>query len=99
MADRVEVFAAYARLAAQMIAGATGEQVAEVARLLALNTGWHHQRCGDLPPEELLRKVRGETLDEVGRRLRLDGNQRNPWTDQRLPARSASWGRKGARAG
>ena len=49
MADRVEVFAAYARLAAQMIAGATGEQVAEVAWLLALNTGWYHQRCGDLP--------------------------------------------------
>ena len=39
MTDRVEVFAAYARLAAQMIAGATKEQVAEVARLLALNTG------------------------------------------------------------
>jgi len=39
MTDRVEVFAAYARLAAQMIAGATEEQVAGVARLLALNTG------------------------------------------------------------
>jgi hypothetical protein len=90
---------AYARLAAQMIAGAAGEQVAEVARLLALNTGWHHQRCGDLPQEELLRKVRGETLDEVGRRLRLDGNQRNPWTNHRFPARSASWVGKGARAG
>jgi hypothetical protein len=75
MADRDEVFAAYARLAAQMIAGATKEQVAEVARLLALNTGWYHQRYGDVPQEELLRKVRGETLDEDGRRLRLDGNQ------------------------
>lgn len=99
MADRVEVFVAYARLAAQMIAGATGGQVAGVARLLALKTGWHHQRCGDLPQEALLRKLRGETLDEVGRGLRLDGAQRNPWTDQRLPAGSASWGRRGARAG
>jgi hypothetical protein len=75
MADRVEVFAAYARLAAQMIAGATKEQFAEEARLLALNTGWYHQRYGDVPQEELLRMVRGETLDEDGRRLRLDGNQ------------------------
>jgi hypothetical protein len=98
MMDRVEVFAAYARLAAQMIAGATKEQVAEVARLLALNTGWYHERYGDVPQEELLRMVRGETLDEDGR-LRLDGNQRKPWTDHRSPARSASWGRKGARAG
>ena len=99
MTDRVEVFAAYARLAAQMIAGATEEQVAGVARLLALNTGWYHERCGDVPQEELLRMVRGETLDEDGRRLRLDGNQRKPWTDHRFAARSASWGRKGARAG
>ena len=99
MADRDEVFAAYARLAAQMIAGATKEQVAEVARLLALNTGWYHQRYGDVPQEELLRMVRGETLDENGRRLWLDGNQRNPWTDHGFPARSASWGGKGARAG
>jgi len=81
-----------------MIAGATGEQVAEVARLLALNTGWH-QRCEDLPQEKRLRKVRGETLDEVGRRMRLYGNQRNPWTNHRFPARSASWAGKGARAG
>lgn len=99
MTDRDEVFAAYARLAAQMIAAATKEQVAEEARLLALNTGWYRERYGDVPQEELLRMMRGETLDEVGRRLRLDGSQRNPWTDQRLPARSASWGRKGARAG
>jgi hypothetical protein len=67
MTDRVGVFAAYARLAAQMIAGATKEQVAEVARLLALNTGWYHERYGDVPQEELLRMVRGETLDEDGR--------------------------------
>jgi hypothetical protein len=36
MADRDEVFATYARLAAQMIAGATSDQVAKVARLLAV---------------------------------------------------------------
>ena len=74
MTDRDGVFAAYARLAAQMIAAATKEQVAEVARLLALNTGWYRERYGDVPQEELLRMMRGETLDEGGRRLRLDGN-------------------------
>jgi hypothetical protein len=35
-----------------------------VARLLALNIGWHQQRYGDVPQDALLKMVRAEALDE-----------------------------------
>jgi len=54
---------------------ATKEQLADVARLLALNIGWYHQRYGDVPQEELLQLVRVETLGEDGKRLLLHGMQ------------------------
>jgi hypothetical protein len=46
-------FPAYARLADQLIERATKEQLADVARLLALNIGWYQQRYGDVPQETL----------------------------------------------
>jgi hypothetical protein len=48
-----------------------------VARLLALNIGWYHQRYGDVPWEDLLGLVRAETLDEDARAVLLYG-MRNP---------------------
>lgn len=57
-------FPAYTRLADQLIERATREQLADVARLLALNIGWYQQRYGDVPQETLLKMVKAETLDE-----------------------------------
>ena len=57
-------FPAYTRLADQLIERATREQLADVARLLALNIGWYQQRYGEVPQETLLKMVKAETLDE-----------------------------------
>jgi endonuclease YncB( thermonuclease family) len=57
-------FPGYTQLADQLIERASKEQLADVARLLALNIGWYQQRCGDLPQETLLKMVKAETLDE-----------------------------------
>jgi hypothetical protein len=66
-------FAANVRLADDLIEQASKEQLADVARLLALNIGWYHQRYGDVPQDELLSLVRAETLGEDGKRLLLHG--------------------------
>ena len=44
-------FPAYARLADALIERATKDQLADVARLLALNIGYYQQRYGDVPQE------------------------------------------------
>jgi hypothetical protein len=54
---------------------ATKDQVVDVARLLALNIGYYHEKYGDVPQEELLRLVRAETLDERTQQLLLHGMQ------------------------
>ena len=68
-------FAPYARLADQLIERATKEQLADVARLLALNIGWYQQRYGDVPQETLLKMVRAETLDDDTLALLSSGMQ------------------------
>ena len=55
---------AYTRLADDLIERATKNQLADVARLLALNIGYYHQRYGDVPQDILLKMVRAEALDE-----------------------------------
>ena len=57
-------FVPYARLSDQLIERTTKEQLAAVARLLALNIGYYQQRYGDVPQETLLKLVKAETLDE-----------------------------------
>ena len=71
----VEDFVSYTRLAADLIEQASKDQLADVARLLALNIGWYHHRYGDVPQEELLKLVRVETLGEDGKCLLLHGMQ------------------------
>jgi len=44
--------AAYLALAEQLLAGASKEDLAEAARLLALNVARYRQRYGDLPLEQ-----------------------------------------------
>ena len=68
-------FVPYARLADQLIERATKEQLADVARLLALNIGWYQQRYGDVPQETLLKMVRAETLDDDTLALLSSGMQ------------------------
>ncbi len=71
----IDDFTAYSRLADQLIEQASKEQLADVARLLALNIGYYHEKYGDVPQEELLSLVRSETLDEEGQRLLVHGIQ------------------------
>lgn len=68
-------FTPYAHLADDLIEKATKDQLADVARLLALNIGYYHERYGDVPQDTLLKMARAETLDEDGERLLLHGMQ------------------------
>jgi len=61
-------FIAYAFTADELIAKASKDELAEVARLLALNIGWYHQRHGAVSQEELLAVVKGERLGDAGER-------------------------------
>ena len=65
----------YAALANVLIERATKDQLADVARLLALNIGWYQQRYGDVPQETLLKMVRAETLDDETLALLSSGMQ------------------------
>ncbi|MFZ0792002.1 MAG: hypothetical protein WAM94_20505, partial [Chromatiaceae bacterium] len=56
-------FAAYSRLADSLIERTTKEEIADVARLLALNCGYYQTRFGDVPEDVLLRMVSAENLD------------------------------------
>jgi hypothetical protein len=66
---------AYARLADELIERATEEQLAEVARLPALNIGYYHEKSSDVPQEELLRLIREEALDQKTQTLLVHGMQ------------------------
>jgi hypothetical protein len=56
MAD-LSTFAQYNKLADMLIAQATKEQIAECARLLALNVAHYQMKYGDLPLEETLAMI------------------------------------------
>jgi hypothetical protein len=71
----IEDFAAYTHLADQLVERATKDQLADVARLLAINCGYYQARFGDVPQEVLLRMVRKETLDEETAALLVAGMQ------------------------
>jgi hypothetical protein len=68
-------FAAYSRLADSLIDRATKEQLADVARLLALNCGYYQTRFGDVPQDVLLRMVRAENLAPETAALLVAGMQ------------------------
>jgi len=70
-----EDFIPYALAADELLDKASKDQLADVAKLLALNIGWYHQRHGDVPQDLLLGMVRAGTLDEDGKRLLLHGMQ------------------------
>ena len=66
-------FPAYLQVADTLIARASKDQLPAVAKILALNIGWYHERYGDVPQDELLCITRVETLDDAGKRLVLHG--------------------------
>jgi hypothetical protein len=68
-------FRADSQIADELIAQADKDELADVARRLALNIGYYHEKYGDVPQEELLRLVRAETLDERTAQLLLQGMQ------------------------
>jgi hypothetical protein len=68
-------FPAYLQVADTLIARASKDRLADVAKILALNIGWYHERYGDAPQDELLRITRAETPNDAGKRLVLHGMQ------------------------
>ena len=68
-------FAAYSRLADSLIERTTKEEIADVARLLALNCGYYQTRFGDVPQDVLLRMVSAENLDSETATLLVAGMQ------------------------
>ena len=56
MAD-LSTFAQYNKLADMLIGQATKDQIAECARLLALNVAHYQMKYGDLPLEETLAMI------------------------------------------
>ena len=68
-------FAAYSRLADSLVERTTKEQLADVARLLALNCGYYQSRYGDVPQDVLLRMVKSEALEPETATLLVAGMQ------------------------
>jgi hypothetical protein len=60
----LSLFAEYNKLADLLISKATKEQVAECARLLALNLAHYQSKYGDLPLEETLATLETEVPNE-----------------------------------
>lgn len=73
--EATDDFTAYAHLAGELIGKATKDQLADVARLLALNIGYYHEKYGDVPQDTLVGMVRAETLNDESKRLLLHGMQ------------------------
>ena len=73
--DQEDDFVSYLQAADELIARASREELADVARLLALNIGYYHAKYGDVPQEKLLQMTRAETLNEDGQRMLLHGMQ------------------------
>ena len=73
--EELDDFAAYNHLADSLIERASKEQLADVARLLALNCGYYQTRYGDVPQDVLLRMVRAEHLDSETATLLVAGMQ------------------------
>jgi hypothetical protein len=58
-------FRAFYSLANRLIGGASKENAAEAARLLALNVAHYQQKYGALPFENFANKLRAENIDTL----------------------------------
>ena len=72
MAD-LSTFERYYKLADDLIAQSTKEQLAECARLLALNLAHHQELHGEIPLDQTLAILNGTEPTEAQLRLLTDG--------------------------
>jgi hypothetical protein len=54
----------YMQIADELIARTSKEELADVARLLAINLGYYYERFGEVPQDTLMEMVRAETLNQ-----------------------------------
>jgi hypothetical protein len=68
-------FRAYWQLSEEMIAGATKEDLAETARILAMQTAHYARKFGELPIPDLAQLLLTTTVDEDSVGLLRDGTE------------------------
>ena len=54
---------AYMQITDKLIQHASKEEIADVARLLAINLGYYYQQYGEVPQDELLELIKTEQLN------------------------------------
>ncbi len=69
----LSAFAQYNKLADMLIAQATKDQIAECARLLALNVAHYQMKYGDLPLEETLAMIDADEPNDDQAKLLAHG--------------------------
>jgi len=69
----ISMFAQYNRLADQLIAKSSKEDIAETARLLALNVAHYQSKYGELPLDEALALINMDKPNEAQLQLMGDG--------------------------
>lgn len=73
MSQEFERFAAYLKLSDQLIEQASKDEVAEVARVLALHVARYQTKYGAIPVEESLQLMLTETIDDDQAKTLADG--------------------------
>ena len=68
-------FKAYWQLSEELIAGATKEDVAETARILAMQVAHYARKYGELPIPDLERLLSATSVDEDSVRFLRDGTE------------------------
>jgi hypothetical protein len=61
----------------RLLAGASKKDLAEAARLLALNVGHYQLKFGALPPENFADMLRAQTINPVTAELLMTGMQQS----------------------
>ena len=69
------VFSTYDRLVDQLVENSTKEQIAEAARLLALNLAHYQLKYGALPLDGFLEMMKAEVPDENMAEILIEGMQ------------------------
>jgi len=73
MPDNFSRFAALLSLSDDLIEQASKEDIAQVARVLALHVAHYRGRHGDIPTQESLEILRTETIDDEHAKVLADG--------------------------
>lgn len=68
-------FRAFWQLSEELIAGATKEDIAEVARILAMQAAHYARKYGELPLPDLAHLLAATTMDDDSTQLLRDGTE------------------------